>query len=164
MKSKAISFVVVFLLWTVLCWPLDWQHAAVGVIASVIVAAIAGDMLVTRPHKVFRLARYLWFAYYVPLFVWECLKANLEVAYLVAHPAAPIRPGIVKVRSRLKSDVALTFLANSITLTPGTLCVDIDGPNGILYVHWIRVKDTDTQKATEAIVSTFENVLAKIFE
>jgi multicomponent Na+:H+ antiporter subunit E len=102
--------------------------------------------------------------YYVPLFVWECLKANIEVAYLVIHPMLPINPGIVKVKTRLKSEIGLTFLANSITLTPGTMSVDLDRENGILYIHWINVKCTDIDKATAHIVSTFEGVLEKIFE
>jgi multicomponent Na+:H+ antiporter subunit E len=90
--------------------------------------------------------------------------ANIDVAYRVLHPALPIKPGIVKVKTSLKTDTALTFLANSITLTPGTMSVDIDTDNGFLYVHWINVKDKDVEAATKIIVERFENILAKIFE
>jgi len=86
------------------------------------------------------------------------------VAYRVCHPDLPINPGIVKVKTTLKSDTGLTFLANSITLTPGTMSVDIDQENGFLYIHWIDVKDKDIEKATEIIVKTFEDVLRRIFE
>ena len=92
------------------------------------------------------------------------IKANFDVAYRVVHPKLPIKPGIVKVKTKLKSDTGLTFLANSITLTPGTMSVDIDRENGYLYIHWINVKSTDVEKATEIIVSRFEKILEKIFE
>jgi multicomponent Na+:H+ antiporter subunit E len=105
-----------------------------------------------------------FFVYYVPIFLWECLKANLDVAYRVLHPQLPINPGIVKVKVELKTDTALTFLANSITLTPGTMSVDIDKDNGILYIHWINVKTKDIESATKIIVEPFEKILKKIFD
>jgi multicomponent Na+:H+ antiporter subunit E len=110
------------------------------------------------------MTRYLWFCYYVPVFLWECLKANIDVAMRVLNPKLPINPGIVKVKTTLKSDTGLTFLANSITLTPGTFCVDIDAESGVLYIHWIDVKTQDVEKATQAIVLKFENILKKVFE
>jgi multicomponent Na+:H+ antiporter subunit E len=55
-------------------------------------------------------------------------------------------------------------LANSITLTPGTLSVDIDSDNGFLYVHWIDVKEKDVDAVTKRIVGRFETILRKIFE
>ena len=106
----------------------------------------------------------LWFLYYIPLFIWECLKANLEGAYRVAHPDLPINPGIVRIKTSLRSDIALTFLANSITLKPGTMTVDIDKENGILYVHWADVKSRDIEQATELIAGKFERALKRIFE
>ena len=91
-------------------------------------------------------------------------KANIDVAWRVIHPDIPIKPGIVKLKTTLKSETGLTFLANSITLTPGTLSVDIDQKNGFLYVHWIDVKDKDTEAATRIIVERFEKILRRIFE
>jgi multicomponent Na+:H+ antiporter subunit E len=102
--------------------------------------------------------------YYLPIFIWECIKANFDVAYRVGHPDLPINPGIVKVKTSLKSDTGLTFLANSITLTPGTLSVDVDQEEGFLYVHWIDVKDKDIEKATKLIIGRFEPILKRIFE
>ncbi len=163
-KSRLLLFLLAFLVWMSLTWPPDLQHLLVGVIVSVFVSFMTGDMFVKRPHHFMQPARYLWFFYYIPLFIWECIKANIDVAYRVGHPDMPIKPGIVKVKTTLKSDTALTFLANSITLTPGTMTVDIDPENGILYIHWIDVRHKDVEKATEAIVKTFEDVLRRIFE
>jgi len=95
-------------------------------------------------------------AYYI-------IKANFDVAYRVLHPAMPIHPGIVKVKTSLTSLAAITVLSNSITLTPGTLTVNAL-ENGVLYVHWINVKSTDIDEATKQIVSHFEWFLKRIFE
>ena len=163
-KSQIILFILGFIIWELLTWPFDFQHMIVGILVAGFVAFMTGDMFVKRPHIFKNFTRYAWFLYYVPLFIWECIKANIDVAYRVCHPDLPINPGIVKVKTSLKSDTALTFLANSITLTPGTMSVDIDAQEGILYIHWIDVKDQDIQKATEIIVKVFEDVLRRIFE
>lgn len=163
-KSRIILFILALLIWTFLTWPLDSQHLIIGILVSGFVSFMTGDMFVKRPHIFRHPTRYLWFLYYVPVFIWECIKANIDVAYRVGHPDLPINPGIVKVKTTLKSDTGLTFLANSITLTPGTMCVDIDPENGFLYIHWIDVKDEDMQRATEIIVQKFENILKRIFE
>ena len=84
------------------------------------------------------------------------------MAYRVLHPMMPIKPGIVKIKTNLKTDIAKTFLANSITMTPGTLSVDIK--DGHLYIHWINVRSQDLNKATELIASRFEKILKNIFE
>lgn len=164
MKSKIALFILTFFAWIILNWVPDAQHIIAGVFVSLIVAYFTGDMFVKRPHHFGHIKRYLWFFYYVPIFLWECFKANVDVAYRVGHPDMPIHPGIVKIKTDLKSDTGLTFLANSITLTPGTLSVDIDKDKGYLYVHWIEVKDKDTKIATQMIAGKFEKILRRIFE
>jgi len=164
MKSRIILFFLAFLVWMGLTWPPDWQHAFIGAFVAGFVAYMTGDMFVKRPHMFKSPKRYFWFFYYIPIFIWECFKANIDVAYRVGHPDMPINPGIVKVKTILRSDTGLTFLANSITLTPGTLSVDVDQENGFLYVHWINVKDKDIERATSLIVHRFERILKRIFE
>jgi len=159
-----ILFILSFLVWGLLSWPPDWQHLLVGAFVAALVAYVIGDMFVKRPHLFGHPMRYLWFLYYLPVFLWEMLKANIDVAYRVAHPTLPIKPGIVKVKTSLKSDTGLTFLANSITLTPGTMTVDIDREKGLLYIHWINVEDKDVEGATKRIVRKFEDILTRIFE
>ena len=107
--------------------------------------------------------RIFWFILYVPVFFWYVIIANLDVVYRVVHPEMPIHPGIVKVRTTLKNPAGRTMLANSITLTPGTLTVDITDDD-YLYVHWINVKSDDIEQATQVVVARFETFLRRIFE
>jgi len=164
MKSRIILLILVFVVWILLTWPFDFQNASVGIVAALFISILTGDLFIRKATSLKRASRYLWFGYYVPLFLWECLKANIDVALRVLSPKVRINPGIVKVKTTLKSDTGLTFLANSITLTPGTFCVDIDPEGGFLYIHWIDVKSQDADEATQLIVNTFEMVLKKIFE
>ena len=143
----------------------DWQHLVVGFFIALFVAFMTGDLFIKKPLLLKHPHRWFYFlCFYVPRFLWECLKANIDVAYRVVHPGLPINPGIVKVKTNLKTDTGLTFLANSITLTPGTMSVDIDRDNGYLYIHWINVLSEDIEVTTEFIVRRFERILEKIFE
>jgi multicomponent Na+:H+ antiporter subunit E len=74
----------------------------------------------------------------------------------------PIRPGIVKVKMTLKSDLARTLLANSITMTPGTITVDII--DDYLYIHWIYVRSEDPEVYTRIITGAFEKYIKRIIE
>jgi len=164
MKSRFVLFITGYIVWLLLGWPADLQHVFVGLAVAAFVSFLTGDLFVRQPSHFKQIRRYLWFGYYIPLFFWECLKANVDVALRILHPELPINPGIVKVKTTLRSDTGLTFLANSITLTPGTFCVDINPEEGILYIHWIDVQSQDITVATQKIVTKFENVLKKIFE
>ncbi|MCM8784960.1 MAG: Na+/H+ antiporter subunit E [Candidatus Omnitrophica bacterium] len=166
MKRGILTFLL-FIAWIFLTWPfgkeIDWQVLVVGFFISILSGYIFGEGFTESPHKFFGFKRYLWAIAYIPVLIYWCIIANLDVAYRVLHPNLPIRPGIVKVKTRLRSKSGLTVLANSITLTPGTMSVEIDS-NGYLYIHWIYVKTDDIEKATEMIVRKFEKILERIFE
>lgn len=164
MKKKTILFIVAFFSWCLLTWVPDWQHIIVGIFVAALVTYLTGDFFI-EPSSLGHPRRYWYFiVHYMPFFIWEVIKANIDVAYRVLHPALPINPGIIKVKTSLKSDTALTFLANSITLTPGTMTIDVDRDNGILYIHWIDVKTKDMEEATVIIAKRFEEILKEIFE
>ena len=159
---KSILFIVTFILWLLLTSTLRIQFVITGVIISLLTAFIFGGMFLKNWKKVFQIKRYIWFLWYLIIFLLECIKANFDVAYRVLHPALPIKPGIIKARTNLRTDIARAILANSITMTPGTLSVDIIGEH--IFVHWICVRDEDLEACRLAIVDRFETILARIFE
>ena len=99
----------------------------------------------------------LFYAY----FFRKLVQSNLRLAAIVLSPNLPVNPGIIKVRTRLKSRMGRLMLANSITLTPGTLTVELDGE--WLYVHCVTVGALDTESATEELVSGFERYLEVMY-
>jgi len=98
---------------------------------------------------------------YVGYFLKELVKSNIALARIVLAPTLPINPGIVKVRTRLKSKMGRLLLANSITLTPGTLTVEMQGE--WLYIHWVNIESEDIDAATDRIVAGFEKYLEVIY-
>ncbi len=155
-------FIFSYVLWLLLTWTLNWQHLVVGGLISLVTALFFGNLFIEKPSFLLQPKRWLWFLYYIPVFLWEMAKANFDVAYRVVHPKMPIRPGIVKIRTNIKSEMGKTFLANSITLTPGTFTMDLK--DQYLYIHCIYVRETDIKKASEAIAGKFERILIKIFD
>jgi multicomponent Na+:H+ antiporter subunit E len=145
----------------------DLQEITAGVIISFLVSLVSGHFLITTEKSKSPVHRALLFIKYFFVFIWEMIKANLHVAWIVIHPMLPVNPGIVKIRTGLKKDSARTVLADSITLTPGTMTVDINPEKNELYIHWIDIKARDPKdidENTEIISGKFEKILEEIFE
>ena len=161
-----MKYVTVFFLsmifWLMLTFEFTISNLIVGAVASLITAVIFTRFFVKNVYKLIQPKRYFWFLVYLVVFIWECIKANIDVAYRVLHPAMPIRPGIVKVKTTLKSDLAKMLLANSITMTPGTITVDII--DDYLYIHWIYIKSEDPAVYTAIITGAFEKYIKRIIE
>ena len=165
---RLIYFVVGFVTWMLLCWPvvdgkLDVQVTVAGLIASALVAVLFHEMLPREHHVFISPVRFFWLLVYLPIYSYYVIMANFDVVYRALHPKMPINPGIVKIKTNLKTDSAITALANSITLTPGTMTVDVTD-DGYLYIHWINVKSEDVEEATRIISQQFEWFIKKIFE
>jgi len=165
---RVIYFLIAFIVWMLLTWPvidgaLDVQVVVAGLAASAVVAVLFHEMLPKEHHIFISPLRVFWGIVYLPVLFYYIIKANLDVVYRALHPRMPIHPGIVKIKTALKTDSGITALANSITLTPGTLTVDLTD-DGYMYIHWINVKAEDVEAATQHIARRFEWFLLKIFE
>jgi len=164
LKRRLLDFIILFILWMLLVWTLDIQSVVAGAIVALLFAVVVSGLLPERSERLFSPIRWFWALVHLGLLAYWIVLANLDVLYRVLHPNLPIRPGIVKVKTTLRTDEAKTFLANSITLTPGTLTVDIIGDT--LYVHWIYVHEDmeDTKKITWDIAGKFEATLRRVFD
>lgn len=98
---------------------------------------------------------------YVVLFVKEMLVANFDVAYRVLSPSMPIRPAVIRLPLRVEKDLAITTIANSITLTPGTLTMDYDPDRNALYVHALYCGDLEDIIAP---IRSWEDYALRIFD
>jgi multicomponent Na+:H+ antiporter subunit E len=160
-RSTAVMFATLLLFWLMLIGNLTLDALIVGVLASLVIAVLYPNgisfftELRATPEAFVAGLRYYGY------FFKELVKSNLRLTAIVLSPSLPIRPGIVKVRTRLRSRMGRLMLANSITLTPGTLTVEMDGE--WLYVHWTNVESDDIEAATGAIVAGFERYLEVIY-
>ena len=157
MKRYLALFILTLLFWLLITLSLSLANILTGVVAAGVTTGLFGRYFVTRVGMFLEPKRYAWLLAYIFVFLWECIKANFDVAYRVLHPAMPIKPGIVKVKLAVKTDLAKTMLANSITMTPGTITVSIDR-RGYVSVHAI-----DDQSA-EGVPGDMEKKLRAVFE
>jgi len=126
-------------------WIWSWEELVIGAILSIITGFVSYKLLVKKSLRMMNPVRWAYFIFYlfIPWF-WGVIVANFDVAYRVI--TGKINPGIVRISPKLKTDLGVTMLANSITLTPGTLTVDIDEDTNDLYIHWINVKEEALKK------------------
>ncbi len=155
---NSFVFCMCFVLWLLLAGSIDIQELAAGGFVSAVVVLVSVphlkllDGVRWSPASVPALLRF------IGVFLLALFKANLDMARRVLSPSLPICPGMVEVQTRLESDLGRLFLANSITLTPGTLTIDIN--DNRLLVHWIDcTPGTDLESATQNIVAQFESHL-----
>jgi multicomponent Na+:H+ antiporter subunit E len=128
-----VTFIVMYLFWILLSGIFDALHLGAGLICSAIVALISHDLFVKEGGLSFDKFRRLLI--YIPWELWQIVLANLDVAYRVLHPKMPIDPMVIEFETTLRSDFALVTMANSITLTPGTITIIVEPEKGKFWVH-----------------------------
>lgn len=163
------TFVLCYLFWILLDFSFKIEELAVGAAVSLAVALFSARFFIhekagwfCNPIRFLKLIGY-WFG----TFPVELVKANVDMAKRCYGGCKNINPGIVKVPVGLKSDYGQAALANSITLTPGTITMDVaedEEGQAWFYVHWIDVKSSDPVEAGEAIKGRLERGVRRIWE
>ena len=157
-----------FWLWSLLTFIWIAENSAFEIeliITGVLISAVLAYMF-TRNSVVwkdirFTPSRLYQFFLYLCVFMFEVVRANINMMRYVYAPRININPGIVRIKTRLKTPVGRLALANSIALTPGSLVIEIEGDS--LFVHWLDMTTTDTGEATEQIAGPFEEYLERAF-
>ena len=154
LKRLAV-FLILFAFWLVFSGHFDALHVGLGLVCTALVAGFSYDLLledVPSPRQLLTAWRFLL---YVPWLLYQVVIANFHVVYLVVRPSQ-IRPRIVRFKTSLTSDLAKVTLGNSITLTPGTLTMDIDDRE--FYVHAVSDK-----VAADLLTGEMERRVARVF-
>jgi len=156
-----MGFIYTFLLmagfWILLSGKLDAFHLALGGLSCLLVSVLSSDLLFPKGSRL-QAGVIVRFLLYLPWLVWQIVLANIDVARLALSPDArkAIDPRIFRFKTKLKSDTAKVAFANSITLTPGTITVKIEGDE--FCVHGINAK------AADALPGEMEERIARVFE
>jgi multicomponent Na+:H+ antiporter subunit E len=162
---KAGGFLFLFLLLTFIWFAANSSLAIASVVTGALISAVLAYAF-TRSSDVWKdirvtPAHLCAFVRYTGVFLVELVRANLNMLRYVYAPRIDINPGIVKVRTRLKTPVGRLALANSIALTPGSLVVETEGDT--LFIHWLDVTTTDAEEASRIFAAPFEEHLEKTF-
>ncbi len=159
-KSFLLGIAFLYIVWILLAGTSS-QELIFGGITVLLISLIFHSKLLLFGDIRFNPKSIVYLPVYFFVFLWQLLKSNVDVAVRVVSPRLPINPGIVKVKTNLTSPLGRAFLANSITLTPGTLTVEMK--DDLFYIHWIDITSDDIEGATESIVRKFEKYLEVIF-
>jgi multicomponent Na+:H+ antiporter subunit E len=154
---KALAWNVgLAMLWAGMSGRLSVLSLVVGLmLGSAVLFLVHGPLGIASP-----LTRVRHLVGLVLFFVWELLLANLRVAWDVVTPRYRMRPGVVAVPLRARTDMEITVLANLVSLTPGTLSLDVSDDRRVLYVHAMYLHDRE--RLVRSIQGGFERRLLKV--
>ena len=156
-----LTFFLLMSFWLVLSLNLQPASLLIGALFSFLIALFSYDFFI-KPDEGIRgkTIRTIWLLLvYVFVLLYEMFLASLDVVYRVI--TMDINPEVVMIKTDIKSDLGIVLLANSITLTPGTITIDIEGDH--LYVHWLYARTTHFGRASELIKGRFEHWIGRIF-
>ena len=153
-----LVFVLSWLAWMLLAGDVSTAEVVTGAAAALVVTLMSGQHLAVYTGVRFVPGALLHLPAFLFVFLRALVYANIDMARRVLSPALPIRPEIVQVETRLQSPLGKLLLTSAITLTPGTLSVDVHGNQ--LSVHWVYCPPgLDMAARTSAIVGAFERHL-----
>lgn len=134
-SGAVIIFVMLMGFWLLLTNSFHWQQLITGAFFSLALTFAWAEITIGEHPRAtsFTLKQVFLLIYYLICLAWEVLVANFKVAAIVLHPKLPISPGLVIMRNELKKDLSRVLYANSITLTPGTITVDLEGDLHIVH-------------------------------
>lgn len=144
---------LLFLFWLLLSGRYEPAYLAMGLIASVVVAGLHARQP-GPPNPTIPLIRFLL---YLPWLFYQILLSNLHTSYLILHPRLPIAPRFLRYQTRLQDPAAVALLAQSITLTPGTVTVEV--AEGELVIHSL-----DEASAEDLTGGRLEREIAWVFK
>lgn len=143
--SFLITTIAMFSFWILLSGEFTFILITSGIVASLIAAYLSHDIFIGKADIKSETGRVFRFFRYLPWLLWQIILCNLEIAYLVLNPKPLVDPQIVRFKTDLKTDLGIVTLANSITLTPGTVTVEANREEFVIHAIW--------QKSAEGIIS-----------
>ena len=157
MRSKFLANILLTIIWVFLTGSFEVVNFVFGFVVTFLILWIISSKD-SQTEKYFKLIPKL--ISFIFFFLWEVIKANIQVAYEVITPQNKMKPGIVALPLDAKTDTEITLLANLITLTPGTLSLDVSEDKKVLYIHAMYVHDK--QEFINEIKNGFERKLLGI--
>lgn len=156
MSHQVLGNIIVAVVWVFLQNEFTGQNFAVGYL----VGAAFSFFLSRNTGEKFYLRRVVAALELLVVFLYELVVANVKVAYLVLHPKLPVRPGLIKVPLAVTSDSQITMFARMVTMTPGTIFVDVSPDQKYAYVHVLDLDDPG--RLRDSLKSGFERRILEV--
>ena len=152
---RIVIFLLLMGIWIVFSGQFDAFHLSLGILSSLFITLISGDLFFSNRSKSMgtRLSELIRLPGYFLWLIWQIFLSNIHILKLALTPGdiKELDPSLVRIKPKLKTDFGKYILANSITLTPGTITISVD--DGEMLIHSISKvtregveDDTMTQK------------------
>jgi multicomponent Na+:H+ antiporter subunit E len=149
--------IVLMLSWAMLNGEITPGNLLAGFVLGYLMLALTQRALGTTVYT----SKFVTVISFAGYFLWELFKSNIRVAVEVLTPGNLMKPGIVAVPLTCQRDLEIILLANLITLTPGTLSIDVSDDKQVLYVHSMYIDDVEEFR--ESIKNGFEKRILELF-
>ncbi len=146
--SFVLYSLLLYLIYFMLIFPAKGYDYIVGAILVPIILIISLNIVELKELRKITIKHIVWFIAYIPYLTWKIIQANLDVAKRVLNPKMPISPGFIKVKCTSRDDLIKLMLSNSITLTPGTLTIEVK--DDYLVVHTIDETEYENREDVKA--------------
>jgi multicomponent Na+:H+ antiporter subunit E len=156
MKNQFLLNLLLAISWVFLTGYLTVENSSEGLIIGYLILWISKSAFGGTGYFE-KIPKIVFFLFY---FLKELIVSNLKVAFDIITPKDYMKPGIAAIPLDAKTDIEITLLANLITLTPGTLSLDVSSDKKYLYVHSLYIEDVDEFK--RQIKSGIEKKLLEI--
>ena len=161
MRGVLPLWLILFVVWSAANGSLDIGVMIVGLILTLVIAVFTIRICPIWRDSRLTPAAAVGLLLYTAVFLREVIRSNLEMLRYVYSRKLELTPGILPIRTHLTSRMGRLVLANTITLTPGTMVMEIEGDT--LFVHVLDVSTTDIDENTAAVAGSFEPVLERTF-
>ena len=143
--SFVLTVLIMFVFWIFLSGEFSFILLLSGIISSLLVSYISHDLLIGNGDMKLGFIRTIRFIRFLPWLLWQIVLANIDLALRTLHPKMPINPILINIKNNLKTDLGMVILANSITLTPGTVTIDVNENEFLVHVI--------SEKAAQSLIS-----------
>ncbi len=173
--NNLVLNILLAVVWCTLNGDFGITNLIVGLMLGFIVVSLSQRALEQNPHYFTNTSRtsseerpnyftkLLTVVRFIFWFLWELIIANFRVAYEVVTPSFQMQPGVVGIPLDIKTDAEITMLANLITLTPGTLSLDVSEDRRILYIHTMYIEQGDVEAFKRDIKENFEKRVMEVY-
>jgi len=134
MMSFIITALIMFAFWILLSGEYNPIMISSGIVSSLFVAYLSHDLLIGKTDIRLNMIRIIKFVAYLPWLFWSIVLANIDLAYRTLHPKMPINPRTIRLKNNFRTEMGVVTLANSITLTPGSVTIDANKDEFVVHI------------------------------
>lgn len=162
MKKRLVLFVLLYIFWIIFSWSYNVMHLVIGFFYSFIITIIISSLFNKEKELNFtNMLNCLWLFLSIPILAWHIVLAGIDIILRLFKPRITVKSEIIKFKTELKSETGIVWLANTISLLPGMIAIDVDLEKSYIYI--LVFKNTSEEIYIQKYIDVYENIYIKVF-